>query len=68
MDHESKNKQLDEESNACSYLDVPDQIYGKEYKFINFPVQSKVQIMNLNNKIKEIAKIDEIVNKVGTFK
>ena len=42
LDNASKGIELDEESKFNSYIDVPDEIYGKTYKLIDTSLQSKL--------------------------
>ena len=49
----NKGVQLDEEAKFCPYLEVPDEIYGKEYTLVDVPFQSKYLIELLEEKIRK---------------
>ena len=64
LDNECKEIQLDEEFKSWPYLEVPDEIYEKEFNILKVPLQSKILINNFEKKIKNSFKIIETNQKV----
>ena len=66
LDNASKGIELDEESKFNSYIDVPDEIYGKTYKLIDTSLQSKLLMERFQWKIDktfDYAESNQKVNK-----
>ena len=51
--NQNREIQLDEEFKYDSKLAVPNEIYGKEYKMIYIPSQSKVLFENMEEKLQK---------------
>ena len=64
LDNASKGIELDEESKFNSYIEVPDEIYGKTYKMIDISLQSRLLMRKFQKKIKKTIKYAETNQKV----
>ena len=64
LDNASKGTELDDESKFNSYIEVPDEIYGKTYKMIDISFQSRLLMRNFQKKIKKTFKYAETNQKV----
>ena len=64
LDNASRGTELDDESKFNSYIEVPDEIYGKTYKMIDISFQSRLLMRNFQKKIKKTFKYAETNQKV----